>query len=100
MKMLRPLDDRVLVCLDGELLYYDAGCLILRPEVEQGVRQSGIVVAVGPGRLLGARRQPIPLRFGDRVGLGRLAAAAAKLVTLNGWGECYLVRETDILGWL
>ena len=89
---LRPLDDRVVVepCEAEEKT---AGGIVL-PDTAKEKPQRGIVLAVGPGRLLDSgKRSEISVAVGDTVIYGKYSGSEIKV---DG-AEVKIIRESDIL---
>ena len=88
----RPMDDRILVepCEADETT---AGGIIL-PDTAQEKPQRGVVVAVGPGKLLdsGKRGQP-GVKVSDEVFYGKYSGTEIDF----GTDKYVVVRENDIL---
>ena len=89
---LRPLDDRVVVEPDSADEVTPGG--ILLPEVAQEKPQKGMVVAVGPGKLLddGSRATPA-VSPGDKVMFTKHGGTRIKVYDI----ELLIVRESDLL---
>ncbi|MHB8973924.1 MAG: co-chaperone GroES [Pirellulaceae bacterium] len=89
---IRPLDDRVVV----EPLAAEettAGGIVL-PDTAKEKPQRGIVVAVGPGKLLeNGKRGELSVAVGDEVIYGRYGGSD---IEING-DEVKILRESDIL---
>lgn len=90
---IRPLDDRVVVePLEAE--EKTTGGIIL-PDTAKQKPQRGLVVAVGPGKLLdNGQRAAVAVQKGDEVIFGRYAGNEVKV----GDREFKIMRESDILG--
>ncbi|MGD9127314.1 MAG: co-chaperone GroES [Planctomycetia bacterium] len=89
---LRPLDDRIVVePVEAEQM--TAGGIVL-PDSAQEKPQRGIVVAVGPGKLLDSgERGELSVAVGDEVIYGKYAGSDFEV---DGH-EVKILRETDIL---
>ncbi|MHB0959050.1 MAG: co-chaperone GroES [Pirellulaceae bacterium] len=89
---IRPLDDRVVV----EPLAAEettAGGIVL-PDTAKEKPQRGIVVAVGPGKLLdNGKRGELSVAVGDEVIYGKYGGSD---IEING-DEVKILRESDIL---
>ena len=89
---IRPLDDRVVV----EPLAAEettAGGIVL-PDTAKEKPQRGIVVAVGPGKLLdNGQRGELSVAVGDEVIYGKYGGSE---IEING-EEVKILRESDIL---
>ena len=89
---IRPLDDRVVVELI-EAEETTAGGIVL-PDTAKEKPQRGIVVAVGPGRLLdNGERGELSVAVGDEVIYGKYGGSD---IEING-DEVKILRESDIL---
>src|SRR3990170_4791630 len=89
---LRPLDDRVVVQpLEAEEM--TAGGIVL-PDAAKEEPQRGMVLAVGPGKLLDSgKRGELSVAVGDEVVYGRYGGSE---VEIDG-EEIKILRESDIL---
>ncbi|MFO7905777.1 MAG: co-chaperone GroES [Planctomycetota bacterium] len=89
---IRPLDDRVVVePIEAEET--TAGGIVL-PDTAREKPQRGIVVAVGPGRLLdNGERGEVSVAEGDEVIYGKYGGSD---IEING-DEVKILRESDIL---
>ncbi|MFW6169650.1 MAG: co-chaperone GroES [Planctomycetota bacterium] len=89
---IRPLDDRVVVePIEAEET--TAGGIVL-PDTAREKPQRGIVVAVGPGRLLdNGQRGEVSVAEGDEVIYGKYGGSD---IEING-DEVKILRESDIL---
>ncbi len=89
---IRPLDDRVVVePIEAE--EKTAGGIVL-PDTAKEKPQRGIVVAVGPGRLLDSgERGELSVAVGDEVIYGKYGGSD---IEING-EEVKILRESDIL---
>ncbi len=89
---LKPLDDRVVVePVDAEQM--TAGGIVL-PDSAQEKPQRGMVVAVGPGRLLDSgERGELCVGLGDEVIYGKYAGSDFEVEGR----EVKILRESDIL---
>ncbi len=88
----RPMDDRVLL----ETLEADertSGGIIL-PDSAREKPQRGIIIAVGPGKLLDSgKRGEMSVSIGDEVFYGKYSGTEIEF----GTDEYVVLRETDIL---
>ncbi len=89
---LKPLDDRVVVePVDAEQM--TAGGIVL-PDSAQEKPQRGMVLAVGPGRLLDSgERGELSVKLGDEVIYGKYAGSDFEVEDR----EVKILRESDIL---
>ena len=89
---LRPLDDRVVVEA-SEAEEVTAGGIVL-PDAAQEKPQRGMIVAVGPGRLLDSgSRGDLSVTIGDEVIYGKYGGSD---IEVDG-DEFKILRESDIL---
>lgn len=89
---LRPLDDR-LVVEPHEAEERTAGGIVL-PDAAKEKPQRGVVVAVGPGKLLDSgERGTLSVAVGDEVIYGKYSGTE---IEVNG-KEVKILRESDIL---
>ena len=89
---LRPLDDRVVVEA-SEAEEVTAGGIVL-PDAAQEKPQRGMIVAVGPGRLLDrGSRGDLSVTIGDEVIYGKYGGSD---IEIDG-DEFKILRESDIL---
>ena len=91
--MLRPVQDRVLVKIVGEIVKETKGGILI-PETSRDYPQEAEVIAVGNGKVKKGKRVPVSLSVGDKVMVSHYARTDVRVD-----GEHYLViREDDILG--
>ena len=89
---IKPLDDRVVV-RTSEAEETTAGGIVL-PDAAQEKPQRGVVVAVGPGRLLDSgERSALSLDVGDEILFGKYGGTD---IEVDG-DEVKILRESDIL---
>lgn len=85
----RPLGDRVLVKLVEQEEKTTSGIII--PDAAKEKPQTGIVTAIGQGRIHEGKTIPLAVKINDFVYIGKYAGTDA--------GDDYrIVREDDILG--
>jgi chaperonin GroES len=93
MANVRPLHDRVLLKRFEESEQKVGGIIV--PDTAKEKPQQAEVVAVGSGRVLeNGSRQPLAVKAGDRVLVGKWSGTE---VTLSGT-EYLIVKEDEILG--
>jgi len=90
---LRPVQDRVLVRMTGEMVSETKGGILI-PETSRDLPQEGEVVAVGNGKIKKGRRVPVDLSVGDKVLVSYYAGTD---IRING-EHLLVIREADILG--
>lgn len=96
----QPLRDRILIRQDASDERFGKKSLIIKAETMQERPPTGIVLAIGDGRVA-AHGEIVPLvvRIGDRVHFKRHAQLPVDVETEEGVFEQFvLVREDDILG--
>lgn len=87
-----PLGDRVVVSrIEAEDV--TAGGLFI-PETGKEKPQQGLVIAVGPGKVLNNLFVPLDVKFGDKVLFGKYSGTE---VEIDG-EKLLILREEDILG--
>ena len=88
----KPLDDRVLV-KQSQAEERTAGGIVL-PDTAKEKPQRGVVIAVGPGKLLDTgKRGAVSVTKGDEVYYGKYAGTEVKIDN-----ETYVIlREADVL---
>lgn len=92
---LRPLDNRVIVRRDVPVEMSPGG--IVLPDRAKQDQQYGIVIAVGPGKLLAdGSRAEMSVKQGDRVLFGRFAEQEVQLEGASKDDITILLREEDI----
>ncbi len=90
---LKPLDDR-LVVTPSDATEKTAGGILL-PDSAKQKPQQGIVVAVGPGKMLDSGSYaPLSVKVGDLVLYGKYSGSD---VEVNGV-DYKILRESDVLG--
>jgi len=89
---INPLDDRVVV-QTSEAEETTAGGIVL-PDAAQEKPQRGVIVAVGPGRLLDSgERSALSVGVGDEILFGKYGGTD---IEVDG-DEVKILRESDIL---
>ena len=89
---IKPMDDRVLL-KQCEAEVVTAGGIVL-PDSAQEKPQRGVVVAMGPGKLLDSgERGQMSLSEGDEVFYGRYVGTEIKI----SGEEFVLIRESDVM---
>lgn len=93
MTTIAPLSDRVLVRVDDNETRTKGG--ILLPDNVRHNVTTGVVVAVGPGKVRGGgERRPIPVRPGDRVAFVKYGGASVDAFM----SDHLMLREDEITG--
>ena len=91
---IKPLNDRILIKRLNILNKASEKSNIIIPDSAKEKSFEGIVVAVGPGRLLdNGKRHPVSLIEGDRVLFAKYSETAIKKDNIN----YLLIKEDDIL---
>jgi chaperonin GroES len=91
--MIRPLYDRILAKRVDEQDKTSGGLFI--PDNAKEKPLEAVVIAVGSGKLLAnGKIQPIDVKAGDKILIGKYAGADVKLVGKDH----IIVREDDVLG--
>jgi chaperonin GroES len=89
---LRPLDDRIVIEPDEAEAVSPGG--IVLPDVAQEKPQRGLVVAVGPGKLLGDGSRAAPsVSPGDKVVFTKYGGTKIEIHGI----ELLIVKESDLL---
>jgi chaperonin GroES len=90
---LKPLADRVVLEVLNDTEQTAGG--IYLPETAREKPQKGVVLAVGPGRLLdNGTREPMNVKVGDKVLFAKYGGTEVKF----GQKEVKILSEKDILG--
>ena len=91
--MLRPLGDRLVVRVLARETVTKSG--IVLPDTVKEKPQEGIILAVGPGKVLdNGKRAALELQVGQRILFAKYAGSEVKID-----GEEYLIlRESDVVG--
>ena len=89
---IRPLQDRVLIKRINEEEKTKGGIII--PDTAKEKPQEGKVVAIGKGKILEGKLQPVEVKVGDKILFSKYSGTEVKIE-----GEEHLiVKEEDILG--
>jgi chaperonin GroES len=90
---MKPLADRVVILIEDETETTAGGIFI--PDTAREKPQRGVVVAVGPGRMLeSGKREEMSVKSGDRVLFQKYGGTDLKF----GDKEYKVLSERDILG--
>src|SRR5438045_928899 len=92
-KKIRPLGDRVVVD-PGELETKTPGGILIPETADKDKPIQGTIVAIGMGRFVDGKVQPLQVKVGDKVLFGKYAGTNVKLDTT----EYLVMREEDIMG--
>ena len=91
--MIEPLNDRLVVQRQQEKEEMRGGLYI--PDVAKEKPQSGVVVAIGAGKMLeSGQRVPVGVRIGETVLFGKYAGTEIKQNNV----EYLILREDDVIG--
>ncbi len=92
-KKIRPLGDRIVVQAH-ELETKSAGGIVIPDTADKDKPVQGDVIAIGGGKYVDGKIQPLQVKVGDIVLFGKYAGTNVKLD-----GKEYLVmREDDVMG--
>lgn len=90
---IRPLADRIVVqATEAETT--TAGGIVIPDNAEKDKPSKGKVLAVGKGKLIEGKLQPLEVRVGDTVLFGKYAGNNVKLNNK----EYLVMREEDVMG--
>lgn len=90
---IRPLADRIVVkAQDAETK--TAGGIVIPDSAGREKEMRGTVKAVGNGKYIDGKLQPLQIKVGDEIIFGKYAGTAVKLDS----GEFLIMREEDVLG--
>lgn len=90
---IRPLSDRVVV-QPREVETKTAGGILIPETADKDKPIQGTVIAIGNGKYVEGKLQPLQVKVGDRVLFGKYAGTTIKLDD----GEYLVMREEDIMG--
>lgn len=90
---IRPLSDRIVV-QPKELESKTAGGIVIPDTADKDKPMQGTVVAIGNGKYIEGKMQPLQVKVGDKILFGKYAGTNIKLNDTD-----YLVmREEDVMG--
>lgn len=92
-KQIRPLSDRVVI-EPREVESKTAGGIVIPDTADKDKPMQGTVVAVGTGKYIEGKLQPLQVKLGDTVLFGKYAGTTIKL----GADDYLVMREEDIVG--
>lgn len=92
-KKIRPLSDRVVV-EPREVETRTAGGIVIPDTADKDKPIQGTVIAIGLGRYVDGKLQPLQVKVGDQVLFGKYAGTNVKLDDT----EFLVMREEDIMG--
>jgi chaperonin GroES len=90
---IRPLSDRVVV-QPREVETKTAGGILIPDTADKDKPIQGMVIAIGNGKYVEGKLQPLQVKVGDCVLFGKYAGTTVKLDD----GEYLVMREEDIMG--
>lgn len=91
---IRPLSDRVVV-EPRETETQTAGGIVIPDTADKDKPIQGKVIAIGNGKFVDGKVQPLQVKIGDTVLFGKYAGTNIKLDNAN---EYLVMREEDIMG--
>lgn len=92
-KKIRPLSDRVVV-EPRELETKTAGGIVIPDSADKDKPIQGTVIAIGNGKYVDGKMQPLQVKVGDKVLFGKYSGTNVKLEDK----EYLVMREEDIMG--
>lgn len=93
MKKIRPLSDRIVV-QPREVETKTAGGIVIPDTADKDKPIQGTVVAIGTGKYIEGKLQPLQVKIGDKVLFGKYAGTNIKLDE----HEYLVMREEDVMG--
>ena len=90
---IRPLSDRVVI-EPREIETKSAGGIVIPDTADKDKPIRGTVLAIGTGKYIEGKLQPLQVKVGDEVLFGKYAGTTIKLDNT----ECLVMREEDIMG--
>ena len=92
-KKIRPLSDRVVI-EPREMETKTAGGIVIPDTADKDKPIQGTVIAIGNGRYIDGKLQPLQVRVGEKVLFGKYSGTNVKLDDT----EYLVMREEDIMG--
>lgn len=92
-KKIRPLSDRVVV-EPREAETKTAGGIVIPDTADKDKPIEGTILAIGNGKYIDGKLQPLQVKVGDKVLFGKYAGTSVKI---NG-SDLLVMREEDIMG--
>lgn len=89
---IRPLSDRIVVEAESETK--SAGGIVIPDTADKDKPVRGKVVAIGNGKMVDGKIQPLQVKIGDKVLFGKYAGTVVKLDEK----EWLVMREEDVMG--
>ena len=93
MSNIRPLSDRIVVKAKENETTTQGG-IVLPDNVDKKKPMEGEVIAIGKGKFIDGKHQPLEVKIGDKVLFGQYAGTNVKL----NEKEFLILREEDIMG--
>ena len=90
---IRPLSDRIVVTAK-ETETKTAGGIYIPDTADKDKPMRGTVVAIGTGKYIDGKIQPLQVKIGDEILFGKYAGTAVKLEEK----ELLVMREEDVMG--
>ncbi len=90
---IRPLSDRIVV-EPKEIESKTAGGIVIPDTADKDKPMQGTVLAVGNGKYVDGKMQPLQVKVGDRILFGKYAGTNIKLEA----SEFLVMREEDVMG--
>jgi chaperonin GroES len=90
---IRPLSDRIVV-EPKEVESKTAGGIVIPDTADKDKPMQGTVLAVGNGKYIDGKLQPLQVKVGDRVLYGKYAGTNVKLESK----DFLVMREEDVMG--
>ena len=92
-KKIRPLSDRIVVEA-REVETKTAGGIVIPDTADKDKPIQGTVIAIGNGKFIDGKLQPLQVKVGDQVLFGKYAGTNVKLEDQ----EYLVMREEDVMG--
>lgn len=92
-KKIRPLSDRIVV-QPREVETRTAGGIVIPDTADKDKPIQGTVIAIGTGKYIDGKLQPLQVQVGDKILFGKYAGTAVKLDDQ----EYLVMREEDVMG--
>ena len=93
MPKIRPLADRIVV-EPKETESTTAGGIVIPTSADKEKPMEGTVLAIGNGKYVDGKVQPLQVKIGDRILFGKYAGTSVKLDAR----EVLVMREEDVMG--
>ena len=90
---IRPLSDRIVVQAK-ELESKTAGGIVIPDTADKDKPMQGTVLAIGTGKYIDGKIQPLQVKVGDQILFGKYAGTNIKLDNT----EFLVMREEDVMG--